>query len=165
MIRLILIRHAESERNAGEKLLPNRLTNKGQKQAKQLARYLADNQIDFFYCSNTPRSMETLEEIIKGRGGEFDIALSHLIKPKTKSEKFEQVKRRTELFIEDLKIEFEKEATVAVISHKIPIQMMLLALTGKQHESENGSVSVVEISETEIKPVVINQTEHLNHSK
>jgi broad specificity phosphatase PhoE len=70
-----------------------------------------------------------------------------------------------ERFIEDLKIEFEKETTVAVVSHKIPIQMMILSLTGKQEESENGSVTILELNDDKIKAVVINETEHLNHSK
>lgn len=165
MIRLILIRHAQSEHNLGNRLDPNRLTEKGKKQAKQLARYLSDNQIDYFYVSNTPRSVETLDEIIKGRGGEYGVAFSKLIKPKLKSEKFSEVRKRVDRFLEDLKIEFEKDTTVAVVSHKIPIQLMLLSLTGKQFESENGSVSVLEIIDQEIRPVVINETEHLNHSK
>jgi len=165
MIRLIMVRHAESARNAGEPTGANKLTEKGKKQAKMLARYLGDNRIDYFYCSNTLRGMETLDQIIEGRDDDFGISFSKLIKPKSKKEKFVDVKKRIELFLDDLKIEFEGDTTVAMVGHKIPIKLMLYLLTKKECVCQNGSIQIVEIGENKVEARAVDVTEHLVSSK
>lgn len=156
-MKLILIRHAQSERNAGIESERNGLTEKGKTQAKRLANSLAKEKIDYIFCSNAGRCIETLEEIIKGQKVEMGISFSRLLSPKMKSEEFSQLQRRIKRFIEDLRIEFEGE-TVAIISHQMEIRMFLLELTKEATGVSNASMSTVVIEGEKATVVSINET-------
>lgn len=146
-MKLILIRHGESKANAGEPDRVNGLTSKGLEQVKKLANYLGDNRIDHFYCSNTTRGIETLTGLLKDRGEEVQVSISRLIGPKMTMETMENLKGRIIRFIEDLKIEFGDEQTVAVISHKEALRMMYYLIMGKDMLFENGGATMIELSQ------------------
>ena len=70
-IKLILIRHGESDGNVKRKFSGFQdvdLTEKGVWQAKRLARRLEGVQIDSVYCSDLKRARHTAEIIFKDRG-------------------------------------------------------------------------------------------------
>ena len=70
-IKLILIRHGESDGNVKRKFSGFQdvdLTEKGVWQAKRLARRLEGVQIDSVYCSDLKRARRTAEIIFKDRG-------------------------------------------------------------------------------------------------
>lgn len=142
---MILIRHGESQANAGNAAPKNNLTKKGKEQAARLAKELAGEKIDQIYCSNTDRCIETMEAIIQDRNDDIGISLCHLISPKKKTEDFEVLRKRVKRFIEDLKIEFGEE-TVVIISHQLVIRMLWYELTGKDEAVENGEMRTVIIS-------------------
>src|SRR3989339_1804616 len=83
-MKIILVRHAESLKNAGlwQRGTKNRLSQNGEKQAKELAEKLKNRKIDCIYCSPTIRCKQTLEEILKIRDDEMLIHLSKLIDQK-----------------------------------------------------------------------------------
>ena len=66
-VKLILIRHGESESNvtrtsSGQSKC--NLTEKGLDQAKRVGEYLKDHAIDFFYVSPLPRTRQTFDAIL-----------------------------------------------------------------------------------------------------
>jgi len=70
-IKLILIRHGESEGNARRKFSGFQnvnLTEKGIKQAERLAFRLSKVSVDEVYCSDLKRARDTAEIIFKDRG-------------------------------------------------------------------------------------------------
>ncbi len=65
-MRLILVRHAESEANVSNDLIENpKLTKLGEEQAKRLAEYLRDIKIDLIYSSDLERAKSTTKLISK----------------------------------------------------------------------------------------------------
>lgn len=136
-MKLILIRHGESE--------TNNLTEKGKKQIKETREKLVSEKIDVIFCSPTNRCQETMEEILKNREDNVMISFSKLIEPKRKAETIGELKDRISLFIDDLKYEFGEDQTVVVISHKMPIRMFACILTAKDLAAENGSVNIFEV--------------------
>ncbi|HPJ16648.1 MAG TPA: phosphoglycerate mutase family protein [Candidatus Woesebacteria bacterium] len=115
-MKLILVRHGEA--------FEGDLTIKGVKQAISAAENLKATQIDAIYCSNTNRAEQTLDEILRLRDDDIKIAFSSLVRPKMKKESLEKLKKRVELFLDDLKYDHEKE-TVLVVSHSAVIKMFL----------------------------------------
>jgi broad specificity phosphatase PhoE len=71
-MKIILIRHAESELNAIGKLqsqkYDSRLSAKGKEQAKKLAERLKNEKIEAIYSSDMKRAAETASEIAKMHG-------------------------------------------------------------------------------------------------
>ncbi len=149
-MKLILIRHGESARNRGYKVSDeeNNLTTKGVEQAAAIAKKLAEQQIDAIYCSPSARCVQTLDEILRDRKDEMAIHLSSLLAPKTKTEKYEKLKTRVKLFLNDLKNDHEVKETIVVVSHQLVIGMLILLLTGNTRRLENGETEVLEV-ETE----------------
>jgi len=67
-MRLILVRHGETEENRYDMMqgqLPGHLTKKGISQAKKLARRFKKEHFDIIYSSDLKRCKDTLKEIIK----------------------------------------------------------------------------------------------------
>ncbi|MFA6944288.1 MAG: phosphoglycerate mutase family protein [Pedobacter sp.] len=156
-MKLILVRHGESQLNAGKVSERNDLTERGREQAKKAAKYLMDENIDQIFCSNTERCIQTLDEILKNRTEAMGISFSKLLSPRRKVENLEGLKRRIYRFIEDLKIEFERE-TVVIIAHQWSIRMMMFLLTGENVNVENGSVTILNINGENISKIVVNET-------
>ena len=143
-MKLILIRHGESQANAGNVAPKNNLTKRGWEQAEQLAEELKEEKIDQIYCSNTERCLETMEAILGRRNEEINICLSKLISPKIKTEDYNKLQKRIRRFIDDLKIEFEKE-TVAIVSHQLVLGMFIYELTGKTERLGNGEIRKIDL--------------------
>ncbi|MFA6361822.1 MAG: histidine phosphatase family protein [Candidatus Shapirobacteria bacterium] len=181
-MKLILVRHGESEANANNVLQGidgGKLTKKGIDQAKNLGKELKEKyKIDMIFCSPLNRCMETLEAIlseypIEGQilisklieerdFGEYTGVETHLINWKEVDEdnkineelgveSLANLKKRANLFLEDLKLE-DKDSTILVVSHHGPIRMMISILTGENFEEikvENASIIEFEIEETD----------------
>jgi len=67
-MKLILVRHGETDENAAKVSqghLNTPLTEKGRKQAKEVAEKLKDEKIDLCYCSDLDRCLDTTKEIVK----------------------------------------------------------------------------------------------------
>jgi len=141
-MKLILVRHGESQANAGNIAEENNLTEKGRQQAKKMAIELSQENFEQIYCSDTKRCIETMEAILKDRKEDVNICFSKLISPKKKAEDDENFKRRIKIFIEDLKIEFVN-GTIMVVSHRMVLQMMWYELTGKDETVENGEIKII----------------------
>jgi broad specificity phosphatase PhoE len=141
-MKLILIRHGESARNRGYEVLgeENNLTVVGVKQAVEVGAELAPKKISAIYCSQTPRCEQTMDEILRIRDDSFPIHFSRLLGPKMKSENYEKLKARVELFLDDLKYDHSEEDIVVVISHQMTISMALFLIEGKQEKLANGEI-------------------------
>src|SRR3989339_303201 len=104
-MKLILVRHGESARNRGYPVSAkeNNLTTVGVGQAVEAARILAKKNFDVVYCSPAARCEQTLDEILRVKDEGKTIHICALIGPKRKKEKLVDLKRRIELFVDDLK--------------------------------------------------------------
>ncbi len=141
------MRHGESKVNAGLVAEKNDLTAKGKQQTKELKRHLAEEKIEVVYCSRSERCIQTMEEIMEGRPVDIPIYLSKLIGSKKMAEDWSEVRRRVKRFLADLKIEYEDNETVLVISHLAVLKMFWFELTGKNVKSiKNGAVAIFDYS-------------------
>ena len=165
-MKLILVRHGESEANANHILqgqTEGKLTKKGIEQAKKVGKELKEKyKIDMVFCSPLKRTIETLNCILDEYPIEGEIFMSKLLMERDFGEYSEMetqlidweemdkdnkineelgieslanLKKRSELFLEDLKLEDAK--TVLVVSHSGPIKMMISKITGKEFEEIN----------------------------
>lgn len=148
-MKLILIRHGQSARNAGYEILDeeNGLTIKGVKQAVETGAELGPKKIDAIYCSPAKRCIQTLDEILRVRDDSFAIHLTRLLGPKLKKENYEKIKARVELFLDDLKYDHQKTDTIVIISHHVSLEMIILLMTGKAKIIANGETVVLEYSQ------------------
>lgn len=176
-MKLILVRHGETEANAKQILQgkdDSKLTSNGVKQAKEAGRNLKNNYgVDLIFCSPLGRCVETLNNILEEYPCEGQIFMSKLIAERdfgefegTDSqlidwgkidleneinkelgvEKMSDLKKRVNLFLEDLKLE-NGEATILVVSHHIPIQIMINEITNKPLDEikvNNGEITVLD---------------------
>lgn len=146
-MKLILIRHGESARNRGMEVIDseNNLTADGVRQSIEAGAQIANEKIDAIYCSHIPRCEQTLDEILRVRSDSFPIHFSKLIGPKMKSENYEKLKLRVEMFLDDLKYDHKENETVVVISHHLPLSMMMFLTNGKQEKLGNGEVKSLKV--------------------
>ena len=75
-VKLLLIRHGESEGNVNRKFCgfqDVKLTKKGIWQAKRLAQRLREVKVDAVYCSNLSRARHTAEIVFQNRGMNINI--------------------------------------------------------------------------------------------
>ncbi|HAP37381.1 hypothetical protein A2574_03605 [Candidatus Shapirobacteria bacterium RIFOXYD1_FULL_38_32] len=146
-MKIILVRHAESLKNAGlwQRGTKNRLSQNGEKQAKELAEKLKNRKIDCIYCSPTIRCKQTLEEILKIRDDEMLIHLSKLIDQKRIDENMDFFQKKVGLFLDDLKYDHNEEDVVLVISHMMTLGTMLNLLKKESRILENGEIVEIEV--------------------
>jgi probable phosphoglycerate mutase len=146
-MKIILVRHAESLKNAGlwRRGIKNRLSQNGEKQAKELAEKLKNINIDCIYCSPTIRCKQTLEEILKIRDDEMLIHLSKLIDQKRIDEDMEFFQKKIGLFLDDLKYDHSEEDVVLVISHMMTLGTLLSLLKKETRILENGEIVEIEV--------------------
>ena len=67
-MKITFVRHGESEGNLNKTLqdqIKGNLTEKGIEEAKKVAERLSNEKFDFIYCSDSQRTKQTAEEIIK----------------------------------------------------------------------------------------------------
>lgn len=147
-MKLSLVRHGQAFFNIGIRDFPeNGLTAIGILEVKKLAEQLKSEKFDAIYCSPTLRTKQTLEEILKGREEEnFSINLSNLLLPKSKKMKLEKLKRRAEIFLQDLEAEHSSDKQILVISHQMVIRMILHKLGREDQKLEHGERVVVELA-------------------
>ncbi len=157
-LELIFIRHAESEDNAknihGGQTKAN-LTKLGQLQARKVAEYLKDENIDIFYISDLPRTMQTAIPII-ARHPAADVHYKHQLRERHSGifeglphgtiqksaedakesiihyrpkggESMMDLNSRVKTFI-DTTILPQKDKTIAIISHGYAIANMIFYL-------------------------------------
>jgi len=148
----------------------NKLNSTGIEQAREVGKELKKKyKIDMVFCSPLVRCVETLNNILEEYLIEGEIFMCKLIEErdfgeytgveeKNINEKelnqknklteemgvedIESLKKRSQLFLEDLKLEDENK-TILVISHHGPIRMMINKLTGKNVDDikvENGKI-------------------------
>jgi len=160
-MKLILIRHGETEENANHivgGLDDSKLNKKGIEQAKKAGKELKEKyKIDMIFCSPLKRCVETLENILEEYPFEGQIFMSKLIEERDFGEyigvedvlvdwddinKINKINR--EMGVESLP-ELEKRinlfledlkledenSTVLVVSHDWAIRMMISKITGK----------------------------------
>lgn len=153
-MKLILVRHGESAHNRGYKVAgeDNNLTTVGVDQAIRVGEKLLEQKIDAIYCSPAPRSVQTLDEILRVRKDNMPIHLTSLVGPKMKSENFEKLKKRIELFLTDLPYDHKEDETIAVVGHLKSIEMLTYIVMGTKRRLENGEM--VEIEYKNLKPKI-----------
>ena len=148
----------------------NKLNSTGIEQAKEVGKELKKKyKIDMVFCSPLIRCVETLNNILEEYPIEGEIFMCKLIQERdfgeytgvdekninekelnqktklteeTGVEDIESLEKRSQLFLEDLKLE-DGNKTVLVISHHGPIRMMINKLTGKNLDDikvENGKI-------------------------
>lgn len=150
-MKLILLRHGESIRNAMlDEILPgeeNNLTIKGVHQAVEAANSLKERKIDMVYCSPAKRCEQTMDEILRVREDQFQISFSSLIGPRMKNEDLSKVRSRVALFLDDLKNDFNDNQTVLVVSHLAVIRMIIYQLTRNPEGSiANGKIIELDLN-------------------
>ena len=163
------VKHVFQGRNDGK------LTKNGIEQAKKLGKELKEKhkKIDMIFCSPLGRCVETLNNILEEYLIEGPIFMSKLIEERDFGEytgietvlvdweeidqdnkinkemgleSLEDVKKRINLFLEDLKLE-DENSTVLVVSHSGAIRMMVSIITGENFnkiEVKNASITVFE---------------------
>lgn len=148
-MKLILIRHGESAHNRGYKVAgdDNNLTTVGVDQAVRIGEKLVSQKVDAIYCSPAPRAAQTLDEILRLREDNMPIHLTSLIGPKMKSENYEKVRARVQLFLTDLLYDHEDGDTIAAVGHMKSIEMITFLVTGTKRRLENGEMVEVEVKE------------------
>jgi len=178
-MKLILIRHGETEENANHivgGLDDSKLNKKGIEQAKKAGKELKEKyKIDMIFCSPLKRCVETLENILCEYPFEGQIFMSKLIEERDFGEyvgmedvlvdwddinKINKINR--EMGVESL-LELEKrinlfledlkledeKSTVLVVSHDWAIRMMISKITGK--DLDEIRVDNAAVNEFEIK--------------
>ena len=141
-MKLILIRHGESAKNRGYEVADeeNNLTAVGVAQATKIGEELFEQKIDAIYCSPAPRCEQTLNEILRNREDEMPVHFSKLLIAKIKTEPYEKLKARVNLFLDDLKYDHKKNETIVVISHQLVLAMIILLTTGETKKLANGDL-------------------------
>lgn len=161
-MKLILVRHGESEGNANHILQGSddggKLTAKGIEQAKKVGKELKEKyKIDMVFCSPLDRCVETLENILIENPIEGPVFMCKLLEERdfgeysgteTQLVNWEEMdqdnKINEELGVESLAelqkranlfledLKLEEAETVLVVSHGGPIKMMISKITGKE---------------------------------
>lgn len=155
-----------------------KLTEKGAEQAKEVGRHLKDHhKIDMVFCSPIGRCVETLNNILEEYPIDGEVFMSKLIEERDFGEyvgtdhslidwdeinqdnkinremgveSWENVKKRVELFMEDLKLE-DGDKTVLIISHAGPIRVMINKITGRDLDYREIEVSNGQMMEFDYK--------------
>ena len=150
----------------------SKLTQKGIQQIKNLGKELKEKyKIDMVFCSPIGRCVETLEGILDEYTIDGPIFMSNLIKERelgeysgleigmvnwdeiNKDDKVSRemgvesmadLKKRVNLFLEDLKLE-DNDLTILVVTHGGPIKMINSILTGEEFDKNRyGNCSITE---------------------
>jgi len=135
------------------------LTQKGIEQSKEVGRHLKEHHpVDMVFCSPLGRCVDTLNNILEEYPIEGEIFMSKLIEERDFGEyegtamsginwdeidkdskinremgveSWDDVKKRVELFLEDLKLEDENK-TILIVSHGGPIRVMINKITNQE---------------------------------
>ncbi len=172
-MRIFLIRHGEAEVKEKDSIL----TSKGIKQAKNIAKFLENTNLDLVFCSQLTRAKQTLEEYKKVNQKiktEFTDELNEIYRvivgglPKegTPIDREEKDKKRTDNFFNSLlKLDYNN---IAIFGHGNLIRYYLskvLKINPKELWQKmiitSGSISIIEIGKNkELQVKAINLYEH-----
>jgi len=173
-MRLILIRHAESEANAkginqGQKV-DTFLSKLGVKQAKQVAQRLGDEKIEIIYSSDLKRAKQTAEEINKFH--KLEIVYDKRLREKDHPEEsLEAFVARLISFFEDIK---NIDKNILVVAHGGTNLSLLAISTGdrekggklvRRYRQANTAVSIIEKEGDHFKIKLINCFKHFKQDK
>jgi len=174
MVKLILIRHAESIANAqgitqGQKI-DEPLSDMGKLQAKKLANRLKKEDIKCIYSSDSKRAIHTAEEISKVIN--TNIKLDKRLREKDhKNEKKEDFITRCKLFLDEVK---KYAGTIVIVSHGGTNRTLLAISTGNREKGaklvnniKQYNACINELIFTRGKWVIqtINNVDYLNESE
>ncbi|MEM4230546.1 MAG: histidine phosphatase family protein [Candidatus Pacearchaeota archaeon] len=168
-MRLILIRHAESEANAQEihqgQKVDTSLSKKGIKQAKQVAQRLKDEKIDLIYSSDLKRAKETAVQINKFH--KLKIIYDKRLRERDADEDLESFINRLVSFFDEIK---NLNRNILVIAHGGTNLSLLAISTGdrekggklvRRYRQANTCVSIIEGEGNHFKIRLINCIKHL----
>lgn len=173
-MRLILIRHAESEANAkginqGQKV-DTSLSEKGIKQAKQVAQRLKDEKMDIIYSSDLKRAKETAEQINKFH--KLKIIYDKRLREKDHpDEDIEAFIARLKSFFDEIK---NINKNILVVAHGGTNLSLLAISTGdrekggklvRRYRQSNTSVNIIEKEGKHFKIHLINCIKHFKPDK
>ena len=155
-----------------------KLTSRGIEQAKKVGKELKEKyKVDMVFCSPLGRCVETLNHILEQYPIGGEIFMSKLIEERDfgeftgvesslidweklnqdnkinkemEVEGWGEVKKRVELFMEDLKLEDENK-TILIVSHAGPIKIMINILTDKELTYQEIKVENAQILEFDYK--------------
>lgn len=159
-MRLIVVRHGETEENASGILqghLPGELTDKGKKQVKKLAQRLKDKMIDQIFASDLARTRDTARVIAKYHDtltefrqelrerhmgqltGQHHTIIEEKREKKNKTrheyrpqggESYQDVRDRLSNFLNELKTNYQSK-TVLLVAHGGVNRVLISLLTDK----------------------------------
>jgi probable phosphoglycerate mutase len=187
-MRLIIARHGQTKANVEgiiQGQLPGELTQLGIEQAKKLGLRMKDKKIDYIFCSDLKRAIDTLKEIKvyhkdvpveyvtdirecyhgKFQGmKEKDVIGQYDPEEETREQLFKRVKH----FIEHI-MERYYGKTVLLVSHEETIKAMITYLDGKTYTNiddveplKNTSIQVYDLKEDRNHHVILkNCAKHL----
>lgn len=173
-MRLILVRHGESEANAKGinqgQYLDTPLTKKGVEQAKKVAKRLKEEKIDMIYSSDLIRAKQTAREINKFHDLKiiFDKRIREKDHPIEESENFIS---RVKSFFDEIK---DKSKNILIVAHG-GVNLTLLAIsTGdrqkggeivRRYRQSNTCVNVIEKDGENYKIKLVNCIKHFKSDK
>ncbi|MFA4887119.1 MAG: histidine phosphatase family protein [Candidatus Nanoarchaeia archaeon] len=174
MLKLILIRHAESIANArgikqGQKI-DEPLSEIGKIQAIKTAESLREEKIEVIISSDLKRALHTAEEISKVFGKKI-IADKRLREMDHDNEKNEELVRRCKDFLEEIK---KYKGTVVVVGHGGVNKTILAISTGDREKGAeifnnvkqyNACINTLFYKNKEWIIEAINDVSHLNDSE
>jgi len=162
-MRIILVRHGESEHNAGltDDSEETILTKKGRKQAESLGKKLKKEKISKIYVSKMPRAKETAKIIskiinvpVKEEFEELNEYRGKLLRSKLKM-LFHRRLRKLKKFLKETSKDKEKNKTILIVAHGITNRIImgyLLQLPFKKQilrfKQNNTGLSVLYWNET-----------------
>jgi len=132
-MKIILVRHGESEHNAGltDDSEETILTKKGRKQAESLGKKLKKEKILKIYASKMPRAKETAKIIskiinvpVKEEFEELNEYRSKLLRSKLKM-LFHKRLRKLKKFLKEISKDKEKNETIVIVAHGITNRIIM----------------------------------------
>lgn len=174
-MKLILVRHAETEANIEHvfpDILPGKLSEQGESQSIDLGKKLAKKEIDVVFCSPAERCKRTWELIQKQMEHEIKVIYKEELQERdygdlkgkptstmTREERdsdclqnkqrgmedHEEVGKRTEDFLNQLKSSYGNK-TVMIVGHGEPLVWMCAKILNKSYEE---TAKVVQVKNAE----------------
>jgi|GEM_PF-1668080 len=161
-MKLILVTHAQSNRDIGLMDKSESLSEIGCIEARQLAFALKPLKIDHVYCSTAERCEQTMDAFLGEKPEEnISVVFSRFLGPKTTKESLVKLEGRVKVFLDELTYDHKEEEVLLVVTHRLVAAMINFVLTAEHVPIEQASISIFEIDGESKKLIKINDTEHL----
>lgn len=187
MMRIILVRHGETEDNVNgicQGQTHGQLSDKGLRQSRLVAEHLSEIELDVFYSSDLGRAVQTCKIITSKmkipattdsrlRERYFDKLQGGLMTENWNgfadyegSESIDALKERTENLIEEIK-QKHKNRTILIVGHGVTLLMLISVCLKCDVEHlkslENSSITTLQSIDNQLFDVVeYNNVSHLN---